>query len=1062
MSRKFKWLKTLSLMSLLLGSSNGLFAAGQASADAGDGTGSAVTFDGTGKFKDTLDTLDNVFLESGVSAADGLVTGPGDLYYYAGDTSFKGVTIDVNANKWSLNYTASDELKVFEATYDSGTGTFTDGQEVTMVRKLKPDLVTAHEQFIASYVSGPVAAGTKYLHIRLPQASHFIDASSYANFALDNVTLTSTASTAPVNDYISDRMEDFTKLASSADTSNLNVVSFVNSIWDVRTFGNLTIVERADATKADQGLTYEVPEGKEAKSVYAEGYFNFLPSNYFEVWASPDGTTYTNATQSSSYHKPITDYNGDWLPTTIDIGNLPAGTRFVQVRMPAFTSGELWGMKHPRMTRIAVGYGDPSDDGGGTPVETPGQTTIKQAAGPITINGTVELDGNGNPTGEWQGANAITLEGITDGNGDYHGAKVYFKYDADNLYVGAVVQDPTPMINENTGNGIWAGDNLELFLGTEDLDYSQHPDMKNTMLESDVQVVISGSISNGPQSYVYRNSSFMYPSIPLAGTKAADGKSYTLEAAIPLSEIGLTNPWDHKSLLLNSVLNDGSSSGRGQWGWTTTGESVKKNRGQWGKADLEVGTAPAQDVSVDVNVNGETNLITVSGQAASVTGRDITLLVTDPNGAIAYIDQAPSDAQGHYSFTFPITGSAYASGVYTATVGGDGITRPTSATFSFTPGEPGPVNTDEPRGTLSAPDSAVAGGTVKLAAGFLGGGGQSFNMMQAVIHYDPNKLSFAIDPEDADRLASGVVESAVPGLSVLDAAIKPELGQILVVLGSTAPDFSAQGHLFDLNASVKADAAAGETGVSMQQFQLSNDAGVINAADSSVSFLLTAADHSTLVAAIASAQEKHDTAVAGSEAGQYPASAITALQDAIDAAQAVADNAAASQDEIAAAVSALNTAVTTFLNSVNAPVVVTDKTELQHAITAAQSTYNKATAGTKVGQYPQAAKDALSSAIAAANGVYASVSASQYVVDQAVATLQAAVLTFKGQFIALVPGATHITIQDLSILAKYFGKTSDDPEWANIAKADLFDEGEITIRSLAAIAQMITNDWLND
>ncbi|QHW32935.1 hypothetical protein GZH47_20480 [Paenibacillus rhizovicinus] len=1059
MSRKFKWLKTLSLMSLLLGSANGLFAAGQASADAGSGTGSAVTFDGTGKFKDTLDTLDNVFMEAGVNATGGLVTGPGDLYYYAGSTSFKGVAIDVNANKWSLNFTASDELKVFEATYDSGTGTFTDGNEVTMVRKLKPDLVTSHEQLLASYVSGKMTAGTKYLHIRLPLASHFIDSGSYANFALDNVTLTSTASSSAANDYISDRLGDLSKLAPGADTSNLSVVSFASSIWDARTFSNLAIVERADATKADQGLTYEVPEGKEVKSVYAEGYFNFVPSKYFEVWTSPDGATYTNATQSSSYHKPITAYNSDWLPTTIDIGSLPAGTRFVQVRMPAFTSGELYGIKHPRMTRVAIGYGDPSGDS--TPVETPGQTTIKQGTGPISINGSIDLDDEGRPTGEWQGANAITLTGITDTNGNYHGAKVYFKYDADNLYVGAVIQDPTPMINESTGNGIWAGDNLELFFGTEDLDYSQHPDKKNTMLESDVQVVISGSISNGPQSYVYRNSNFSYPTIPLAGTKAADGLSYTLEAAIPLSELGITNPWDHKSMLLNSVLNDGSSSGRGQWGWTTTGESVKKNRGQWGKADLEAGTAPAQDVSVDVSVDSGTNRITVSGQAASVTGKDITLLVTDPNGAIAYIDQAPSDDEGRYSFTFPITGTNYASGLYTATVGGDGIGRPTNATFSFTPGEPGPIDLGEPRGTLSGPASAAAGSSIQLEAGFLGSD-QSLNMMQAVIHYDKDKLAFAVDPENADRLAEGVITSAVSGLSVLDAAIKPDQGQILVLLGSTNPDFAAQGHLFNLNATVKADAAAGETTVSMQQFQLSNETTIINAADSSAVIQLTVADHSALIEAIADAQHTHDTAVAGSEAGQYPASAISGLQSAIDAAQAVADNAAASQEELATAITGLNDAVSAFLNSVNIPQADADKTALGHAIDAAQSTYDAAAEGSKVGQYPQAAKAALAAAIGQANEVFHNASALQAVVDQAVTTLQAAVQTFTGQFISLVPGATHITIQDLSILAKFFGMTSEDPNWSSIEKADMFDEGEITIRSLAAIAQLITNNWLNE
>ncbi|MBM7565021.1 sugar-binding protein [Paenibacillus sacheonensis] len=1057
MGGKFKWLKTLSLMSLLLGSANGLIAAGEASAAAGDITGSSVAFDGTGKFKDTLDTLDNVFMKSGVNAASGGVTGPGDLYYYAGSTSFKGVAIDVNAFKWSLKYTAADDLKVFEAEYDSGSGTFTDGDEVMMVRKQKPDLLTSRDQLKASYVSGPVPAGTKYLHIRLPQAG-FFNNSEFGNFSLDNVTLTSMASSAASNDYIVDTLASFDKLAAGAVTSNLHAVANVD--WDVQTFSNLTNVERLDATLEDKGLTYEVPAGKEAKSVYAEGYFNFLPSKYFEVWASPDGATYTNATQSSSYHKPAVPYDSNWVPTSVDVGSLPAGTRFVQVRLPAFTSGELYGMKHPKMTRVAIGYGDPADDTG--PVETPGQTTIKQAAGAISINGAVELDDNGKPTGGWQGANAITLTGITDTNGDDHGAKVYFSYDADNLYVGAVIADPTPMINENTGTNLWGGDNLELFFGTEDTDYSQFPDKKNTMLASDVQVVISGSISNGPQSYVYRNSNFSFPTIPLAGMKSADGKSYTLEAAIPLSELGITNPWDNKRILLNAVLNDGSSSGRGQWGWTTTGETLKKNRGQWGKADLEAGSAPVQDITADVIVDENTNRITVAGQRADGSSKDVTLLVTDPNGAITYIDQAPSDSQGHYSFTFPITGSAYASGLYTVSVGGDDIARATSATFDFTPGEPGSENNGEPRGTLSGPASAPAGGAIGLEAGFLGGGDASYNVMQAVIHYDKDTLDFAVDSEHPSRLASGVVTSAVSGLNVLDAAIKPAQGEIMVLLGSTVPNFAAQGRLFTLHATAKAGAAAGDTTVSMREFQLSSETDLITAADSSATIRLTAADHSALAAAIADAQQTHDEAVEGSATGQYPAGAKAALQAAIDAAQAVADNASATREEIADAAAALQAAVDTFQGSVNVPVVDADKTALANAIAAAQSTYDAAVEGSKVGQYPQAAKSALQAAISQANAVLNNAGAAQAAVDQAVTALQSAVGTFKGQLVTLVPGETRITIRDLSILAKYFGMTSSDPNWSAIEKADLFDEGEITLRSLAAIAQMILDDWLNE
>ncbi|NBD24523.1 S-layer homology domain-containing protein [Paenibacillus glycinis] len=321
-----------------------------------------------------------------------------------------------------------------------------------------------------------------------------------------------------------------------------------------------------------------------------------------------------------------------------------------------------------------------AEAGGGS-----GATTIMRAHEAIAVDGVVDV------RGEWGDANAIALNGITDGNGNAHGAEIYFRYDADNLYIGAIVQDPTPMINEKSGSGIWDGDNLELFIGTEDVDLSEFPDKANTMLASDVQLVLSGSVSNGPQSYLYRGSEFTFPAFQLAAKRAADKKSYTLEASVPLGELGITEPWDHKQIRLNAVLNDGGSSGRGQWGWTTTGESVKKNRGLWGLANLEAGAAPESNITAQVSVS-DSNQITVSGRTTGAAGKDMTLLVADPNGMTAYVGQAKSDAGGNYAFVFPITkGSGYADGTYTATVGGDGVTLPASATFSFAPGEPSPV-----------------------------------------------------------------------------------------------------------------------------------------------------------------------------------------------------------------------------------------------------------------------------------------------------------------------------------------------------------------------------------
>ncbi|MGG1600182.1 NEAT domain-containing protein [Paenibacillus naphthalenovorans] len=71
-----------------------------------------------------------------------------------------------------------------------------------------------------------------------------------------------------------------------------------------------------------------------------------------------------------------------------------------------------------------------------------------------------------------------------------------------------------------------------------------------------------------------------------------------------------------------------------------------------------------------------------------------------------------------------------------------------------------------------------------------------------------------------------------------------------------------------------------------------------------------------LNALIADAQSKHDAAVEGSAAGQYPAGAKSALQAAINQAKATAENPAATQQQVDQAVTALQTALSAFTASV--------------------------------------------------------------------------------------------------------------------------------------------------
>lgn len=144
------------------------------------------------------------------------------------------------------------------------------------------------------------------------------------------------------------------------------------------------------------------------------------------------------------------------------------------------------------------------------------------------------------------------------------------------------------------------------------------------------------------------------------------------------------------------------------------------------------------------------------------------------------------------------------------------------------------------------------------------------------------------------------------------------------------------------------------------------------------------------------------------------------------------------------------------------PPVEADKSTLIAAIASAQAKLAQAVEGDKIGKYEIGSKAELQAAINGAAVVRNNPWAAQAEVDGATAALHHAVQIFLAKFISLVDGQTQITIRDLSIIAKYFGVKSGDANWNEIAKADVFDEGEINIRVLAAVAQMILTDWSTD
>ncbi|MGO4375991.1 hypothetical protein AB4Z21_35645, partial [Paenibacillus sp. MCAF20] len=138
---------------------------------------------------------------------------------------------------------------------------------------------------------------------------------------------------------------------------------------------------------------------------------------------------------------------------------------------------------------------------------------------------------------------------------------------------------------------------------------------------------------------------------------------------------------------------------------------------------------------------------------------------------------------------------------------------------------------------------------------------------------------------------------------------------------------------------------------------------LLDTSEASLIILITA-DKEVLQAAIQHAQQLLEDAVVGSSPGQYPAAAKSAFQLAIQNAVNVSGNSLATQDDVEAALIDLNRAVTAFQSSVHAVQPnPADKSVLNGRIQLVQAKLNKAVAGTKIGQYPAQAIEALQSSL---------------------------------------------------------------------------------------------------
>ncbi|PAW76589.1 MAG: hypothetical protein B9S32_14520 [Verrucomicrobia bacterium Tous-C9LFEB] len=189
----------------------------------------------------------------------------------------------------------------------------------------------------------------------------------------------------------------------------------------------------------------------------------------------------------------------------------------------------------------------------------------------------MKLDGTSQ---NWPGrpAEQLPAKNLTLGTPDLDfNAAFRLCWDDQFLYVLAEVKESTPLVNTQTGENLWQGDCLEIFIGGEK---TNEP---GALMPTDRQILLSAGMS--PKFYV-ANSPVLVTDIRVVTAKNVTGEGYTIEAAIPWAVLGI-KPESGKELLFDLGVDntdDGKLRSR-QWMWNGS-ERNSSDRGNWGRAKL--------------------------------------------------------------------------------------------------------------------------------------------------------------------------------------------------------------------------------------------------------------------------------------------------------------------------------------------------------------------------------------------------------------------------------------------------------------------------------------------
>jgi len=293
----------------------------------------------------------------------------------------------------------------------------------------------------------------------------------------------------------------------------------------------------------ERGLAYRnyVEQAASLGFVVGQEWFSYLDQALTGRWFQRDNGEKGNIGLVNVADRPYKEFLGEAARANFDVYDVLLGQkppfRFADPRFSGATGGH----------KVAL-----------VPRALPG----------MSINGVLD---------NWPGLPADRITHLvlgTDVEGKPAGADFRTAWDDKNFYLFIQVKDPTPMRNEATGDGLWQGDSIEVFVGADNLGQG------GALGFGDRQVLLSARKGEGGYRWFFNNSPKPYDvKMEIVPDVAGDG--YTLEAAIPFEGLGFA-PHENQEVLFDIGFND-YTAGRRQYMWNG-GARNSADRGAWGRA----------------------------------------------------------------------------------------------------------------------------------------------------------------------------------------------------------------------------------------------------------------------------------------------------------------------------------------------------------------------------------------------------------------------------------------------------------------------------------------------